>query len=295
MHRVGMSCCAVVLALMETFASGAITFVDAVPKIEDEDSGNTFIYNRETSTAEFVNFTTDPTNATSTNSATDNKWWYRPDSGTQGAGGNIWAGGAGWETDTNASHNSGLSEDTNPLKVSIQLPAGTYRLYGFYFDAADVDDDGVDPVANPGNFFYDCSFSVDTTGSGPGTFAVFNQFNSDPADPSEFVSATGIVFKTAIGHTNPNVAPWTLMKASLGEVTLAAPTTVDIYVQGVYVDYSQSATKPTGWTETALNSNQRTEFEGIGYELVPEPKSMVMFIMGASALLYRWRRRNSAD
>lgn len=244
-------------------SAGTITFIDAFPRgpaAPASVSGNTTINGAD------LDFTSGTGNATTTTSSTDNKWRSRPDDASMTANNVKWTGGRGWECDASAT----LDENTAPLKISIDLNPGTYNLYGFFFDQRDN---------GTTNAFYDAAFSVDTTGAGPGAFANFTQFNSPLAAAGDFDDATGIVL-TTFNDNFATTTPWDLLEASLGQITLAAPTTIDIYVQGPQIDYTNEAVQPTGWTAANFNINQRTEFDGVGIQAVPEPSPIVL-VLGA--------------
>jgi hypothetical protein len=88
-----------------------------------------------------------------------------------------------------------------------------------------------------------------------------------------------LVLATLLTGTNAALGPWSLNKASLGAFTTDATGVINIYVQSPMVDYTDADIKPTGWDPTNIstsvgpNANQRTEFDGVGYQLV-QPSSL---------------------
>ena len=212
------------------------------------------------------------TTSTGAGTSNDGKWHLRTTA-------NLGLENSFWETDTSGSAGAGTFETTEDLITTITLPGPvTYRLYGHWFGSI-----------VSGNY-YDISFRVGSTGS----FTEFDLTNStlSTEDGSEFVN----VSKTRTNFSGTlNANTWGLMISDLGEHTLTEDLpTVSIYVNGPDRDLASLNLSPT---PVGLPDNnwlaQRTGYEGIGYELVPEPTSWYLMTAGLYTIVAvrRVRRR----
>ena len=168
-------------ALFASSASGAITYVDAVPNTNTTINGAAVIF--------------PPTvgaNATGVSSGTDGLWRYRVEAGT--AGGNV------WESDNTAA----AGETTDPLITSISLGPGTYNLYGIFRDQADAAS------------YWDASFSLDGTSFSTFDYRTATLAASDgseftnPADLGTIPLAGGLIYFANFGQVTllaPTVVP----------------------------------------------------------------------------------------
>jgi hypothetical protein len=168
-------------ALFASSASGAITYVDAVPNTNTTINGAAVIF--------------PPTvgaNSTITSSGTDGLWRYRVEAGT--AGGNV------WESDNTAA----AGETTDPLITSISLGPGTYNLYGIFRDQADTAS------------YWDASFSLDGTSFSTFDYRTATLAASDgseftnPADLGTIPLAGGLIYFANFGQVTllaPTVVP----------------------------------------------------------------------------------------
>jgi hypothetical protein len=183
-------------------------------------------------------------------------------SGTGSGTNNLWryrafpgvaAGDNLWESDENGDN----IETTAPLITTIDLGPGTYNLFGMFRVQGTT---------------YDVAFSLDGI-----TYGEFDGANTTAAaaDGSDFLNPDDLGnIEDTIGDT---------FIASIGQVTLPAGGSVAIYVQGPDRDLG---TDP-------VNSGQRTRYEGVGYELVPEPTSLLLLSLGVSVAGIVRRRKHS--
>jgi hypothetical protein len=242
---------ALVLCCLSSAAPAAIVYVDAVSST-GVGIGNTTI------NGSFVD-TTASGNATNSTggSATDNKWNVRPQQT------NVSYNGTGttyaWEADTGATS----VENTPDLITTITLPGpGTYNLYGLFWSS------------NLSGGYYDAAFRVGSVGP----FSNFDKLNSPEAaaDGSNFAG-------TVLTRTNtPTTPAWSLYIADLGQFTFGdALPTVDIYVNGPDRDLSGYNPLPSSYSATNFNVQQRTLYDGVGYQVVPEPASCLLLCLAA--------------
>jgi hypothetical protein len=146
-------------------------------------------------------------------------------------------------------------ETTAPLITTISLGPGTYDLFGLFRPQAST---------------HDIAFSLD--GSSYTNFTTSNSLNA-AGDGSDFSNPLDL---NNIDHSIGNIHI-----ASLGQVTLLSATTVSIFIQGPDLNVGGN------------NSGQRTRYEGVGYQLVPEPSSIILVTIGVlgTSLLVRRRQR----
>lgn len=133
-------------------------------------------------------------------------------------------------------------ESTLPLVTSVNLGPGTYNLFGLFRPQAST---------------HDAAFSIN--GVDYSNFAMGNSLAA-ALDGSDFVNPGDV------GDIDAGIGD--LYIASLGQITLPAAATVSIYAQGPDLNLGGN------------NNGQRTRFEGIGYEVVPEPSSMLLITIG---------------
>lgn len=172
------------------------------------------------------------------------------------------AGGALWESDTTTP-----AEGTSPLITSISLGPGAYNLYGVFRDQPGTES------------YWDAAFSLDGV-----NFTAFDyrhlKVKKALADGSEFTNPGIMGDIAAVGGA--------IYFADIGQVTLASPTLVSIYIQGPEQDLTGASPPQTG------NTGQRTWYEGVGFELVPEPSGLTLTVCGLIGLVAA-RRRHSAN
>jgi hypothetical protein len=233
---------AAIVALVSSPAWAVITYIDADPSSEAM-PGNTTINGAFVDTTATGNATA----STGGGSVTDNKWHLRTLA--------EFNGGSGISTETWSSDNNAAQDEvTDPLITTFTLPAaGTYNLYGLFWNNW-----GVAQTVNTGN--WDADFRVGAVGA----FTHFDKSNA------QLLPVTSGLLNTAdfdvdlkVRNTNSVTA---LLMADLGQITVAGPTAIDIYIQG---------SNPN----TAL-ADQRVQYEGIGYQLVPEPSAIVVLGTG---------------
>lgn len=187
-------------------------------------------------------------NYTDVFNGSDGLWQYYP----KGTTGTIFSNGYGWVTD---SDNGSDTEDTAPLIVSLTLPeAGTYRIYGLAemwsgtpgaanrWDVA-VSLDGGE------NYAVGCSDQGYQWVYCPAKLAVRDNFDW------EFINGNHIGLYMGL--------------AGFGTVT----TTTDNEVIQVYVQGLPGGNPPTRY-------DQRTSFDGLAYELIPEPTTLGLLALG---------------
>ncbi|HOW69597.1 MAG TPA: hypothetical protein PKY77_03260 [Phycisphaerae bacterium] len=199
--------------------SGRITYVDAVPNTTGTD-GNTTL---DGVLADLIVLPDDPTgNVTTAGVADDNLWNWRSIATN---------GDRIWETDTSGT----VNENTGLLKTTLSLAAGSYDLYGIFWNnsPSSVLNDGV----------WDIGFRVGETGA----FSVFtkaNTFLASDVATHEFADSSPPVV-TRQGTQPAQV----LLIAPLGRFEITGP--IDIYVDA-------SGT-------TSASDDERTWYDGIGY------------------------------
>jgi hypothetical protein len=193
-------------------------------------------------------------------------WFLNSDSSNEDA--DQWrfraAAGRGVGDDVFQARDAG--ENTIPeLTVELTgLADGTYSIYAFFWDdgSSANNTQPVDAGLTSGNL---------TTYGGDSTLA-----NGDAAVVAPLASSL------TYSGLNPSTATlfgsWNLHAALLGQAVVTGGSTVN-----VYIDHSQSV---TGLTSTA---QVRTLFDGVGYELVPEPSAALLGVFGALTLLVRRR------
>lgn len=148
---------------------------------------------------------------------------------------------------------SSAGESTLPLVTTVDLGPGTYNLFGLFRPQAST---------------HDVSFSINGV-----DYTDFTMSNSLAAagDGSDFANPGDV------GDIDAGIGD--LYIASLGQVTLPAAATVSIYAQGPDLNLGGD------------NSGQRTRYEGIGYEVVPEPASFVLVAIGIVGVATLRRKR----
>ncbi|BCX46732.1 hypothetical protein HAHE_06400 [Haloferula helveola] len=158
--------------------------------------------------------------------------------------------------------------DTIP-ELTIELPGladGTYNIYVFFWDDPNSvnNTQNIDAGLTSGNL---TTYGADNpliNGEAATVAALASSYSYSGTDPS-----TATLFNT-----------WNLHAAQVGQAVVSGGSTVL-----VYVDHSQPT---TGLTSTA---QVRTLFDGVGYELVPEPSTALLGVLGAFTLLIRRRPR----
>nr|MBP7936606.1 hypothetical protein [Phycisphaerae bacterium] len=199
--------------------NGRITYVDAVPNTTGTD-GNTTL---DGALVDLIVLPDDPSgNVTTAGVADDNLWNWRSIATN---------GGRIWETDTSGT----VNESTALLKTTLSLPAGTYDLYGIFWNNS--------PSSTLNNGVWDIGFRVGETGP----FSVFTRSNAwfaSDVGTHEFVDSTPPVV-TRQGTQPAQV----LLIAPLGRFETAGP--IDVYVDA-------SGT-------TSASDDERTWYDGIGY------------------------------
>lgn len=183
--------------------------------------------------------------------ALDNQWEQRTPFGSSG---NIYEAGG-----------ENATENAPRLAVTIPLADGTYDLYAYFWSpgTADANQQWLlrAGLTNPAGelTLYSRPLGSLTTPVNP----VGMQF------ATQVTSAAGF----AVAPTTFSESSRFLWQASLGQVVVSGGST-QVFVD----DYS-----PAG------NVNNRTWFDGVGYELVPEPSAALLGLVGAVTLLRRRR------
>lgn len=228
------------LALSTSFASAAITYVDAA----EGGSGNTF--------------------ATG-GSLGDTSWLEDP--GTAAANETQWGKRAFTNNSTvfQALHETETSDDMPELTTQITgLADGTYTIWVFYWDQV---------VSDTQNWIISAGLTSGSLSSysSPGEPAVAGATTVGVSD------ANGLSFTTSVDTIeNPgsSTAERRMFGVNLGDVTVSGGSAVNVYVDNLIGNGS-------------LN---RAWYDGVGYELVPEPSSSLLVGLGVLSLLLRRRR-----
>lgn len=158
------------------------------------------------------------------------------------------AGEGIWVSDGGAAAGEVDRESTAALKVDVTLPdAGIYDLYAVIMNN------------NTGTGYWDVATRIGDTGD-------FTNFNKNSAEMTLAVAAD---FDSAVNISTATSGDQTF-KVLIGQYTATtAGETISIYVNGL-----------DSWDGQA-GLDQRTRFDGLGYEAVPEPITLVLLSAGA--------------
>lgn len=181
--------------------------------------------------------------------------------GTSSSTDNLWSrrtggsfdafeGGDVWESDAGSS--TGDRESTDPLITIIALPtAGTYDIVVLFNRGSNRD------VAA-------------RIGSAPTVSNIFTTGNAFNADQSADPLAIEFDGSYANGRGSNMGAGY------LGQVTTTSDNeTIQVYINGLIA--------------TAATDDERTQYDGVGFQQVPEPGSALLGLLGAGLLLRRRR------
>ncbi len=166
--------------------------------------------------------------------------------------------GAGiWVTDGGGDHGDLDRESTAPLKIDIILPdVGIYDLYAVIMNN------------NTGTGYWDVAARIGDTGE-------FTNYNKNSAAMTLAVAAD---FDSAVNISTATSGDQTF-KVLIGQYTAAtANETVSIYINGL-----------DSWG--VVNLDQRTRFDGVGYEWVTVPEPATMLLLSAGAFFGLRRRK----
>ena len=187
---------------------------------------------------------------TGTGSTGDGLWTLR-----NGASFSTFEGGGAFESDggSTTGSNPGDRESTGNLITSITLPtAGTYDIVAIFTRTNNRD-------------------IAARIGSAPTTSNVFTTSNAFDANQS--IDPLEIVFDSSYGNTRGTNSG----AAYLGQFTTTSDNeTVEIYINGLE-------------STTGSTVDERTQYDGVGFQLIPEPGSALLGLLG-SVLLLRRRR-----
>ena len=250
---------AVLSCLVAAPLSAAVTYIPATLANTDNAAGGA-----DSTWADGDDGTTGGTKADGTNTSTaDALWRYRGGFGVDGI----------WE----ATSGSAAAEDAVQLQTSITVPNGIYNVYVFFVPVTP----GAETPVGGG---VDNDFPI-RAGNTPGSLELFDQLGS--ASGSTFPGyEVGTAGKDALAggdSLNFTLTPNNQGTRPLLYGLLSTTQVVDDGTLEVYLDDFPAA-------GTSNNSDSRTWYDGIGYELVPEPSSSLLGAMGALTLLLRRRR-----
>jgi len=160
-----------------------------------------------------------------------------------------------------ALHETVTSDDMPELTTRITgLADGTYELWVFYWDQV---------VSDTQNW-------IISAGLTPGALTSF----SSPGEPTVAgTTKTGVVNAGTLDFTNSVLVEEggglrNMFGVNLGQVTISGGSAANIYVDNLI----------------GGGSGTRAWFDGVGYELVPEPTSTALLSLGALALMRRRRK-----
>jgi len=217
----------------------------------------------------------------------DNQWEERT---TFGNGGNIFE---------SAGEGPAVTENAPRLVTTVSgLAAGsTYKMYAFFWSPNDINQQWLlrasltNSVGDLPSWTRLNNDAVNNAGGVVGTDGDSIQIAPDnlapfPAmGPADF-SNPGSLFATTstqAGKTVINDSSRFLWQALLGTAVADAGGTAKVYVD----NYVLSGGVPPTGTETV---NNRTWYDGVGFELVPEPTALVMLLFGMPALMFGRKR-----
>ncbi len=159
-----------------------------------------------------------------------------------------------------AVHEVVTSDDMPELTTEITgLADGTYQIWAFYWDQ-------VTSATQNWTLSTGLTSGALTSYSSPGQPAVTGAVTTDVS------SATTLTFTTSVLTTD--TINREMFAVNLGQVTVLGGSTVNVYVDNLIGNGS-------------LN---RTWYDGVGYELVPEPSSVALLGLGGLGLVLRRRR-----
>jgi hypothetical protein len=275
----------VVLGLVSTTASvsGAIIYVDAVPN-EGTGGGNTTV-NGAAVTFNDLDAMTNPSGNTTKAAGspgvaqTDGKWHYRTPSSTTNATFPP-NNGSYWETDGST---VASSENAPPLITTISVPApGTYNLYVMY-------------IMSTGNLTGYGDIMVGVNNSDSSTHKYFNHQNASSAAPFDTPGVSTLTTATATEFDNVNSSPSPVRTrwASSGSFHMYLANLGQFDLTDTTVSFSFYITCPNVPPATGTAS-QRTIYEGVAYELVPEPSALLLTSCGLILSVAVLGRRRTA-
>lgn len=131
----------------------------------------------------------------------------------------------------------------------------TYDLYAFFWDA-----DGGQ------------TWTLDA-GTTSGALTTFSADVDTVAGTTNAVAASTLTYSSAIATASDNRILYT---ASIGQVTIGAGGTVDIFIDNTLSDNTDS---------------QRSWYDGVGYAAVPEPSTVALLVMGTAGVCLLRRRK----
>lgn len=133
------------------------------------------------------------------------------------------------------------------------LPAGTYNVWVFFWDAGD---------ANKWNI----SAGLTSGASNLTTYSFDGAGNTTAP-----VAASTLDFSTTVVKTEEDRV---MYGVNLGQKAVVSGNAINVYVDHL----------------TGVGGNFRTWYDGVGYEAVPEPSAMVLGLIGTLTLLRRRRQ-----
>lgn len=149
----------------------------------------------------------------------------------------------------------GTTGIATPLLQTLSLAPGTYNLYGLFWN------NGNNVRGSTGN--WDASFRVGDTGG----YTFFDVDNTIPTTPTGTEFANSVITRDGVNAQVLDIAP-------LGQFTISSGS-MNIYILA---------------PSSASTFDQRTWFDGLGYEAVPEPTSGILLGLGGLMLLFRRRK-----
>ncbi len=253
--------------LMVGPAQAAITFVDATPDT-GPGTGNTTLNGDE------IVFSGPGQNSTTTDNPGNGLWDYRTQADanggafftlTDGEYGDGTIGTAG----INGVDTPNDEDDIVPLIFTTDLADGLYDIYGLFYNGTSTQS-------------FTTSFSVGDAAS----FEAFTGMNAGTSSGNTS-SATRAPTVDAADYTTPistsilNGAA-TLREAYLGQFAVTGGELT------VFISSQNELVKPS--TASGVVGDERAWFEGIGFEVVPEPSSLALLGLGGLAMLSRRRQ-----
>lgn len=237
-----------------TFTRGAVTYVDAS------------VNNTVGAASGLVDWNngSDATSTSGTVTTNDSLWRYRTSLGNTGI----------WE----ATSSSTTPEDAVQLLTTVPVPNGTYQVYVFFLAA---EAGAEDPVGGG----VDNDFPI-RAGHLAATLELFDQLGS--ASGSTYTGyEVGTAGKNALSGVDALAFTSTPTPTLTGGRTLlyGRLSTTQVVTDGtlrVYIDDFPAL-------GTSNSADARTWYDGVGYELIPEPSAALLGGLGLLALLRRRR------
>lgn len=237
-------------------ADAAITYVDA----QEGAAGNTYATGGSLADTSWIDLT-----LTNTGGSDNDDWILRSGGATATSAGFSQHNGSD-VIQAVVSSTGGLGEITTEI---TGLADGTYNVWVFFWEQS---------TSGTQNWVIDAGLTSGalTAYSAPiGAVGGTDSSSAVDAGTLTFTNAPSVAgAETLVGGVGTGTFNQRMFGVNLGQVVVSGGSDINVYVDKL----------------TGLAGNNRTIYDGVGYELVPEPGSMAL--LGLGGLLLARRRRN---